>query len=359
VASDPPTRLGSWALTDYDETWAEVPRALRVLHDVWVQDGVAYLSHWDAGVWLLDVADPTTPAVISHIGDRTPSELLADTEGRGRSEQVSLPGNAHYVTLNDDGTLLALGREAWATADAPPGEGTATANSTATDGATEASTATETTAEEPTTGTEETTAAGTDSESVGGGPGGIDLFDVSDLTAPERLATVEPPPTVDPTLDGLWTTAHNCELRDGVLYSSWYRGGVKRHDVSDPANPEEVTWWADPPHAEFWTARVGTVGETFVASSRGTAAAPAGLYVFPDASGTTTWGFDEVIGGTETVTPELTPTEVPTETTSSMSTAQTSSVTGPGLGLLSTLAALGVGTLGLYSGGDGDDEGHS
>ncbi|MFB6220210.1 MAG: LVIVD repeat-containing protein, partial [Halolamina sp.] len=263
-----PTRLGSWALTEYDEAWADVRGPLRVLHDVWVQDDVAYVAHWDAGVWLVDVSDPAAPTVLSHIGERSAEDVIADAEARGRSEQVSLPGNAHFVTVDDEANLLAVGHEAWATADAPPDDGTEMA------GETKTATGDET----ATTGDGATDT----SETVGGGPGGIDLFDIADPSSPEKLATIDPPPTTDPTLGGMWTTAHNCELRDGVLYSSWYRGGVKRHDVRDPANPVELTWWADPPHAEFWTARAGVPGETFVGSSRGTENSPPGLYVFPD-----------------------------------------------------------------------------
>lgn len=335
VGTDSPARLGSWALTEYDETWAEVPHPLRVLHDVWVQDEVAYLAHWDAGTWLLDVSDPTAPTVRAHLGERSAEQVLADAEGRPRSEQFSLPGNAHFATVDDDADLLAVGREAWASAGAPPGDGTATA---------------------PTDTDEQSGTATTDgTRSVGGGPGGIDLFDISDPTAPEKVASIDPPPTVDPTISGLWTTAHNCELRDGVLYSSWYRGGVKRHDVADPANPVERTWWADPPHAEAWTARVGIAGETFVASSRGTENTPAGLYVFPDESGTRTWGFDERVGQAPSATPTGTQSPTPTATQVPTSTPanQTSAVDAPGLGVLTTLAALGLGALGRHRRGSG------
>jgi hypothetical protein len=306
--TDEPTRVGRWALTDYEPAWQDVPRSLRVLHDVMVQDGTAYLSHWDAGVWLLDVTEPAEPTVLGHIGDRSAEEVAAEAEERARSEQVSLPGNAHVVTVDEAGDLLALGREAWATPEAPPGYET-------------------------------------DTGEPGGGPGGIDLYDVSDPAAPRQLSSIEPPPTVDPTLDGLWTTAHNCELRDGTLYSSWYRGGVKRHDVSDPATPVERTWWADPPHAEFWTARVGVSGETFVGSSRGTATSPAGLYVFPDESGTTTWGFENRVGETPTDSPTATPTATATERPTSTPAATTTSTDGPGFGVLAALSGLGVGAL--------------
>lgn len=302
-----PTRVGEWALTDHEPAWADIPRLLRVVHDVWVQDEVAYLAHWDAGVWILDVSDPTAPSVLGHIGGRTAEEVATDADGRARSEQTSLPGNAHVAVPDETGDLLALGREAWATAGAPPG-------------------------------TE------TDSGPPGGGPGGIDLYDVSDPANPEHRSTIEPPATVDATLRGSWTTAHNCELRDGVLYSSWYRGGIKRHDVSDPANPSQLTWWADPPHAEFWTARVGIPGVTFIGSSRGTETSPAGLYVFPDEPGTTTWGFEDRVGETPEQTPTAARTPTATETETATPTATTADA--PGFGVLAMLAALGAGALG-------------
>jgi len=205
----------------------------------------------------------------------------------GVDSYSSLPGNSHYAAVDDAGDLLAVGREAWATEALPAG-----------------------------------------------GPGGIDLLDVSDPASPQYRTTIEPPPTPDATQDGSWTTAHNFEFRDGVLYSSWYRGGVKRHDVSDPTDPELLTWWADRPHAEFWTARVGVPGSTFVASSRGTADAPAALYVFPDAAGVTTYGFgdDQPVA---TSTPTRTPTSTPTPTATTTES--------PGFGTLAALAGVGVG----------------
>lgn len=300
-----PSILGRWDLTDHEPAWEDLPRLLRVVHDVWVQDGVAYLAHWDAGVWILDVRDPASATVLGHIGDRTAEAVIADADGRSQSEQISLPGNAHIAVADERGDLLAVGREAWATPGASPG---------------------------------------TDTGDVEGGPGGIDLYDISDPAAPVLRSTIEPPATVDATIGGSWTTAHNCELRDGVLYSSWYRGGVKRHDVSDPANPTQLTWWADPPHAEFWTARVGVPGETFVASSRGTEASSSALYVFPDESGTTTWGFEERVGETPSTTDRDSATETPTPLPTPVPEPATATEA-PGFGLLAGLTALGAGAL--------------
>ncbi|GAB7094439.1 hypothetical protein JCM30237_15910 [Halolamina litorea] len=283
--SGEPTAIAEWDLTDYDDDWELPPPIPRILHDVYVQDDVAYLAHWDAGTWLLDVSDPSEPSVISHIG-RGP-ETVADDFRYGDDSYDALPGNDHYAAVDEAGDLLAIGREAWATEDLPEG-----------------------------------------------GPGGIDLYDISDPAAPRQLSTIQPPPTPDATQEGSWTTAHNFEFRDGVLYSAWYRGGVKRHDVSDPTAPEQLTWWADRPHAEFWTARVGVPGSTFVASSRATTDSAAALYVFPDGPGETTWGFGDD-PAVATRSPTAIGTDAPSETAAD----------GPGFGALTGLAGIGVGTL--------------
>ena len=70
------------------------------LHDVWVQDGIAYLSYWDAGLVLLDVSDPTNPVFL---GDSTyPNPDLS-----------GLPpeGNGHVAVPNADGSLVIFGDE--------------------------------------------------------------------------------------------------------------------------------------------------------------------------------------------------------------------------------------------------------
>ena len=279
---DEPSRVGTWSLVEHDERWAELPPLPRTVHDVFVQDGVAYLAHWDAGTWLVDVSDPAAPTAVAHVG-RGP-ETVADEYESGTDGYDTLPGNSHYAAVDEAGDLLAVGREAWATEERPEG-----------------------------------------------GPGGIDLYDIAMPAEPTRLSTIEPPPSPDATQDGIWTTAHNFEFRDGILYSSWYRGGVKRHDVSDPSAPRELTWWADLPHAEFWTARVAVPGSTFVAPSRATPESPAALYVFPDGDGRTLWGYDDLV--------------TPTRTSAGTPAEGTSTVGAPGFGALAALAGVGLGSL--------------
>ncbi|ELY74940.1 LVIVD repeat-containing protein [Natrinema pellirubrum DSM 15624] len=240
-------RIGSWSLLDRDPGWRDRPFLGRYLHDVYVQDDLAYLPYWNAGTYLVDVSDPTAPEYVSHVADTT----LEAQQGVAREDAVyGLPGNDHYAAVDDTGDLMAVGREAWATSGDPDR------------------------------------------------PGGIDLYDVSDTAEPVHRGSIDPPRADDETYAGRrWTTSHNFEFRDGRLYSSWYRGGVKIHDVSDPSEPEELTWWRDADETAFWTAQVLEPGETFVASS--TEAIPrtsldGALYTFPIERGTTVVddGFD-------------------------------------------------------------------
>lgn len=236
VSDDEPAEVGRWSLVDRDERWADVVPALRMLHDAWVQDGRAYLSYWDAGTYLLDVDDPASPSFVARIGGRPLEELLAVPRESVRAQVLRLPGNDHAARANEDGSLLAINKEAWVV------EGR-------------------------------------------GKPGGVELWDVSDPGDARRLATIDAPQTSDPSIDGTWTTSHNLDFTDGRLFTSWYQGGVKIHDVSDPENPEELAWWRDPGETSFWTAERATP-EFFVASSMGRRANGKGaLYTFPNHAG--------------------------------------------------------------------------
>jgi choice-of-anchor B domain-containing protein len=82
--SDPaaPREVGRWG----------IDRAGKYLHDIWVVGGIAYVSYWGDGVWILDVGDgrwggtPTEPAVISSLAYPEGSTHVAfpyrNSEGR-------------------------------------------------------------------------------------------------------------------------------------------------------------------------------------------------------------------------------------------------------------------------------------
>lgn len=330
VSGEEPREVARWSLFDHDAVWESVPIRLRTLHDVVVRDGVAYLAYWDAGTWLLDVSDPTDPTYVADIRERS-AEELADLDGLAVAREGSEPpGNDHYAAPNDDGTLLAVGKESW--------------NSNF--------------------GVEGTTPGPDDP----GGPSGIDLYDVSEPADPRQLATIDPPPTADPNYRGVRTTAHNFEIAASHLYSSWYRGGVKVHDLSDPANPEQVRYFRRSRSTSFWTAQLAAPGGAVVATSYYDPSdldAPARVYTFPDVpragvTGTESAAADGSAGSTATAsTTAPTPTETQTggpdpdgRTGSEPNeTGDSTGGTGPGFGPLAALGALGLGTWRLLRGG--------
>jgi len=237
VALDDPLReVARWSAADENRAWLDVPGFLWSCHDVFVQDEVAYVAHWDAGTWLLDVSAPSDPTVVSHIAPHDPADLADAPTSQG----YELPGNHHYAAPNDDASVLAVNSEAWET---------------------------------------------TPEDDHAGGPGGITLYDITDPASPRELSHIPAPESADPGLGGTWTTSHNFELAGTRLYTSWYQGGVKLFDVRDPTDPFELAWWRQPAEAAFWTAR--SADDCFVASSY--AGVPAGtrgaLYAFPDHAG--------------------------------------------------------------------------
>ncbi|MFC7204679.1 hypothetical protein ACFQJC_14260 [Haloferax namakaokahaiae] len=297
--------LGRWSLVSEDDRWADVRTSLWAIHDVWVRDGVAYIAHWDAGTWIVDVSDPANPAVITAIEPGDPT-ALADRSRTGliRAGRTP-PGNHHYVATNDDATLLGIGVESWAY---------------------------EIENEDDTT-------------ELVGGPSGVSLWDISTPSDPTKLSTIDPPQSPEPTYGGVWTTAHNFDFHDGRLYTSWYRGGVKRHDITDPSDPVELAWWRDPETASFWTAQYAfpfADEGVFVASSWGVGDEDGALYTFPDHTGeqrnpptlvseTTT----ESLVQTATSTPTGTAGDTPTTTGESRTET-------PGFGLAVGATALGA-----------------
>ncbi|MFB6155227.1 MAG: LVIVD repeat-containing protein [Haloferacaceae archaeon] len=305
VGGDDPVEVARWSLLDAADAWERVAPALRPLHDVSVRDGVACLAHWDAGTWLLDVSNPASPSVLGHAGGRDPDSLAGLDRQGVRRERLTPPGNAHYATLDESGTLLAVGGESWGLQ---------------VDG------------------------------DVVGGPSGVDLWDVSAPGDPAHLATVDPPTTTDPTRDGVWTTAHNFDIRGDVLYAAWYDGGVTRHDVSDPSRPTRTAGWRDPATARFWTAQAAAPGECFVASDMGRAGDGDGaeFFTFPDRAGEQS--NPPTRGATRSETPGATTARTPARTrtttrTGTPSTRTAESSHSPATSVRTGSPELGVGAL--------------
>jgi len=196
VANDDPTEIARWGLS-----------GASTLHDLFVQDGVAYLAYWNSGTAMVDVSDPANPSLI----------------GLAREGSSKSPNNDHYTMPSEDGTLLAIGKE-----------------------------------------------------QISFGNLGVELWDISDKTDTEFLAEIDPPE--NPEFGQ--RTSHNFDFSGDYLYTSWYAGGVRVHDISEPSSPTEVTSFRED-GPEFWTAKVAETGNFYIASDYG----EGGLYTFDDPQG--------------------------------------------------------------------------
>lgn len=112
LGGDSPAEVGRWSLLDVDDAWADVDPWLRWQHDVWVGGDTAYVAHWDAGTWLLDVSDPGDPSAVGHFGGRSPDRLASIPADESQSALLELPGNSHYAMPSEDGSLVAVNAEA-------------------------------------------------------------------------------------------------------------------------------------------------------------------------------------------------------------------------------------------------------
>lgn len=191
VSGDASEELARWSVIDVNETWAEVKPGTRRVHDVHLDGDHLYVANWDPGTRVLDVSDPAAPTEVAVLGGRSPQDVL-DSEyyrpdDRLDPSVLELPGNSTTSRTNDDGTLLAVPKEA---VDMP-------------------------------------------GDRIGG-PGPVDVWDVADLSDPRKLLSLTPPGFENPGPQG---NAKNCEWRGDRLYTSWRTDGVRAYDFSTPAEP--------------------------------------------------------------------------------------------------------------------------
>ena len=270
--------VGRWSIVDADQRWADVYPHLFMLHDVWVEDDVAYCSYWNGGTWLVDVSDPTEPEPLVGFRVLDPDEQ-AEIGGaiERREARYRLPGNDHFAMPQrgvEGSDRVAINEEAWTgEADAPASELGAVEiweTDLDRDGTDDGG-----------AGGDDTGTGADDGDPDGGGRHVGDTY----LGDAQRLARIEVPPTSDATADGVWTTSHNFDFVGDRLYTSWYRGGVKVHDVSDPAAPVEYAHWRDEATTSFWTAQRGpdsVLASSWRDPSRDDPLQGAAVYAFPD-----------------------------------------------------------------------------
>lgn len=196
--SDPtdPEKVGEYRLADDFPEFAA--GGVNPNHDIYVQDDLLYQAYWDAGVVVADVSDPTDPELVAQFGEAPE----ADSPGYDPEQYLTNPGNAHYVQPSPDGDYTFVGDETFPNAFEDPENDTF---------------------------------------------GGIRIFDTSDWDDVEQVGFIEPP-DVD-----VFRTSHNFDVTANRIYTSWYDGGVRVHDITDPTDPEELASYQTD-DTSFWTA---------------------------------------------------------------------------------------------------------
>lgn len=225
VSNDDPVSA-IFRLADVNPAMAEA--GLNVCHDIYVERRgtreVAHVCFWDAGMVVVDVTDPTDPFAVAHFGAVEDADVAPRSTAEFFSRYVGMPGNAHYSKPTPNGDYLFVGAEAY-----PDPTGTAIPEE----------------------------------------HGDIRVFDLSSMNLRSPLNTDTP--TYDPTAPapvevienpkepryGALRTSHNFDFTtDGTrFYSTWYQGGVRAYDVTDPTAVKELAAWIDPNGNAFWGAQ--------------------------------------------------------------------------------------------------------
>jgi hypothetical protein len=203
---------GAWMLRDAHPDMAKA--GVNPIHDVYVQDDLAYMCFWDAGVVVADVSDPADPTAVAQFGAAEDAAEMPSDEVEAQKRYLGGERtNAHYVQPTPSGDYALVGAETF------PGP------------------------------FEDTV--------VPGDHGGIRIFDTSDVSADstpsdpyeEHVGYV---PAPDRPTDGV-RTSHNFDVREDKVFASFYQGGLRAYSIEDPTDPEELAAFA-PPGTAYWTA---------------------------------------------------------------------------------------------------------
>ena len=219
--SDPasPERLTRWQIgEDYRNDLGTGPH-----HDVYVQDGYAYMGYWTTGVIVADVTDPANPRVVAHLG-----------VGPGH------PENAHYVQPTPDRKYMAIGAELL------PGQGGVGIYHTPALAENEPG---ELESVEPVAGK-------FDQKGAKAEPGSLAAR--ADPFSPKPIDLVKAPQAPQDAL----ITSHNFDLTNDKAFTSWYQSGIRAYDFGNirEGNPsegtlEQIAEFNPPAGDAYWGAR--------------------------------------------------------------------------------------------------------
>jgi hypothetical protein len=241
-----PEKVAEWYLKDLREDMAMA--GTNPLHDVYVQDGYAYMSWWKAGVIVADVTDPTDPRAVAHFAAH-PDATQPEPEGTVEfySEYAGDPENAHTTKPSPDRAYTVVGTESFAE---PTGEVLSEYHGGARLFYTPALTcsARKLSSIAPLAGE-------VDHEGHGMNPKTKKAR--ADPFTSHRLALVRAPGKPQDAV----RTSHNFSVRHDKLFTSWYQEGVRAWDYgtfrSDDPDEGKLVHLAffDPPAGDlYWNA---------------------------------------------------------------------------------------------------------
>lgn len=241
-----PERVAEWYLKDLREDMAMA--GTNPLHDVYVQDGYAYMSFWKAGVVVADVTDPTDPRAVAHFAaHEEASKPQSDDDVEYYGDYAGDPENAHTTKPTPDREYTLVGTESFS-------EPTGTALSS-THGGVRIFHTPELTREPHELDCIAPLAGEVDGEGEGKNPRTKTYR--ADPYAPAPLDTVRAPDNPHDVV----RTAHNFSTTNDKAFTSWYQAGVRAFDLrsfreGDPTEGELVEIASfDPPGGDvYWNA---------------------------------------------------------------------------------------------------------
>lgn len=213
-----PVEIAEWRV---ETNHPQLDQPTNFIHDVYVQNDLAYLAYWDAGCRVLDVSDTGNPEEVSSFAvspDATNPvsgdfwELFQNPESEFNQRILGLPGQIHSVKVSSDDQYVFLGTEVFL-----------------------------------------------------GPAGGMSIWDLSSFEHPQQVGHIAPPETDDSNPD---RTVSQFEVRGDRLFSTWRAAGVRVFDISNhatnPRNPREIGVY-DP--AEFDAGGIELRGEVIIVGS--------------------------------------------------------------------------------------------
>lgn len=246
-AQDGPTKVGEWRLKNHRPKMARA--GTNPLHDVYVQEGYAYMSFWKAGTIVADITDPTDPRAVAHFAaheeaKKPESSDLVEYFG----DYAGDPENSHTTKPTPDREFTLVGTEVF-----PEPTGTAWS---ATHGAIRIFHTPTLTRQPHQIDSIEPLMGKVDRQGQGMNP--RTKMARADPYAPARLDFVRAPENHQDAV----RTAHNFSRTNDKVFTSWYQGGIRAYTLSqfrdgELTQEDEIKLLAefDPPAGDvYWNA---------------------------------------------------------------------------------------------------------